>query len=337
MLEFAESLPDLESTIVLCRPSANIKTANSYQIVSRDTWSVDSLIQEIRSLAEGHGNLFYFFGDTPLLDRSMAAEMYEKHIKYYAQYSFADGYPIGLSIEIVSAEILPVIATLAEDDHAPPQRDSLFTVIQKDINAFDIETDIAARDQRLLRVTLAADSRRNFAILQKVVDAGGTDARTVIDVLDAKPRLLRSQPAFFYVQIVDGCPQTCSYCPWPDIGGDILFRRNEMPVDRFTQLLGKIRDFTDDATVGISMWGEPAVHSDIPAVIHSMLEYPTLSLTIETSGIGWHESVFDEIDKELSKRITWIVSIDALDQNLYKTYRGDGYDEAGFKKYCRPG
>ena len=327
-IKFAGVLPDVDSVYIFCRRALQIPQTDSLQVIRHEAWSIKTMLDRMAALSEGFDHVFYFFGDTPLLDYKMAMGMYDKHTKYYAQYSFADGYPIGLSIEIVKRDILPAIAQLAVESDGNPKRDSLFTIIQKDINAFDIETDIAARDQRLLRVTLAADTRRNFSILKSVIGAGVKDAQSVISILDSRPHILRSLPSFFYFQIIDGCPQACTYCPWPNIGGDVLEQRNEMSVDRFSQLLGKIADYADDATIGISLWGEPSLHSSISRIIRSIGEFPLLSVIVETSGIGWQDGVFDEILESTRGGIKWIVSIDALDQALYRSYRGEGYAEA---------
>ena len=327
-INFARSLPDVDSVQILCKKTDVIQSCDSTHVVAEGNWSIKSMRSRITHISRGFDNVFYLFGDTPFLDIRMATSMYEKHRKYYAQYSFADGYPIGVSIEILKSDILPILVQLADEEDAQPARDSLFTVIQKDINAFDIETDIASRDQRLLRVTLAADSRRNFAILKRLIDSGGKDAPSVIRILDDQPFLLRSIPAYFYIQIVDGCPQACSYCPWAIVGGDILNQRNEMPVEAFEKLLEKVSDYAEDATIGVSLWGEPSLHSAAARIIQSVAEFPSLSLVVETSGIGWQEGVLDQISQGPLGPVQWIVSIDALDQGLYKAYRGNGYAEA---------
>ncbi|MDX1697231.1 MAG: hypothetical protein R3308_03050, partial [Thiohalobacterales bacterium] len=65
--------------------------------------SLTGLLQALRSAVSEseYDNLFYFFADCPLLDPELSGRMLENHRKYYADYTFADGYPYGLSPEIL--------------------------------------------------------------------------------------------------------------------------------------------------------------------------------------------------------------------------------------------
>ena len=277
---------------------------------------------------EGFTDIFYMFADCPFLDTPITSALYSRHEKYLAQYSFADGYPYGLVPEIVATEIIPKLRSLAAECSGAIDRETLFTVMQEDINAFDIETDLSAKDQRMLRVSLTADTLRNFAILERIIASGGVDAETVTAILDEKPEILRSVPAYVSVQITDGCPQKCSYCPYPLVGGDILNQNNEMPLDRFSRIVTEVKRFCDDAVINISAWGEPALHSEIEGIVDAALSVPGITMVIETSGIGWRPGVIEALNTRWGKGITWILSLDAVEPELYQTLRGNGYSEA---------
>ncbi|MDC7126524.1 MAG: spiro-SPASM protein, partial [Spirochaetales bacterium] len=99
-------------------------------------------------------------------------------------------------------------------------------------------------------------------------------------------------------------------------------------INDFKSALGKISDFSDDAVISLSIRNEVSSHSCPAKLAEMVLAHESFKLLIETSGIGWRK---DEVEKILamdSSRITWIIDLDALDKNLYKSLRGEGYEEA---------
>ncbi len=335
-IDRSRKLPDVTDTILLTdlpeeRFSSQWK-GEWGRIVSRPNWTVPDLLQYIRQASEGYGHIFSMWSDTPLLDLELGKKMYTNHQRFFADYTFADGYPLGLSPEILKPTALTQLIELSQRHEVRVTRNYIFEVLQKDINAFDLETEVAPLDQRMLRVSLSADTRRTFLQLDRVIRAGGRDAPTVQKILAEQPELLRTLPAFVNIQVTGGCPQSCSYCPYPLIGGDILQRRDEMPLDRWTTLLDKVVEFCNDAVIGVSMWGEPSLHTRIVEVVSAVLRRPGLSMVIETSGVGWSVPVLEQIARDRGAGIpgdlTWIVSLDTDDRELYSQLRGGQWDEA---------
>jgi len=316
----------------------------------RPRWNAAELLRvmqaeiEAEPDSEEESHLYVLWGDAPLLDTGLAEKMYNNHCRYFSDYTFADGYPRGLAPEILRKTALPQLIELAERHAVPAGRDFIFDVVQKDINAFDLETEVAPVDQRVLRVGLTADTRRNFYQLTSIIKAGGGDAESVQRVLSEQPELLRTLPAYINVQISEGCPQACSYCPYPHIGGDILNKRGEMPLERWNTLIDRVEEFCGDAVIGMSLWGEPALHSQFVRLVEAVMDRPSLSLVVETSGVGWSMPVLQELgrrfgpltqdtpsEKEGSpagNRLNWIVSLDGDEKNMYSRLRGSQWEEA---------
>lgn len=328
VLGYADKLPEVDSVIAFTTPDFPAEEYQSLENICDEGWSVDKLLKRLCDVTEEFDHLFYMHGDTPFLDLAKTEEMHANHVRYSAQYSFADGYPYGLTPEIIGSKSLKVIELLAREITTPVERDSIFESMKKDINAFDIETDIAAVDQRLLRVSLAADTNRNTMLIQRMVNDGVDSLDKVTSFLDANPRLLRTLPAYVNVQIEEGCPQVCSYCPWPAVHPDLLTARGEMSVQNFNTILDKVSAFCGDATIGISLWGEPSLHSDIAGLAGAVANFDGLSLLIETSGIGWREGDIDRIIDTVGDRTEWIVSLDSIDPDAYTRLRGQGMAEA---------
>jgi spiro-SPASM protein len=108
-----------------------------------------------------------------------------------------------------------------------------------------------------------------------------------------------------------------------------------MSLDNWSTLLDQAAEFSGDAVIGISAWGEPALHSRIVEIIAEVLDRRELSLVIETSGVGWSVPALEEIARGADSveggktgRLSWIVSLDADERSLYEKLRGPQFDEA---------
>jgi spiro-SPASM protein len=338
-LGFVSRLPGLERAVVaegkLSLPEGK------YPKVRHEGWTLDLLLAAMASAGEGADAVLLAWADEPFLDDALAAKMLEDFRRYRAEYGFADGYPIGLAAEIVAPRAIPAIRRLASSLPPGPGtgseigRDSLFVAIQKDINAFDIETDISPVDLRDLRLTLACDSLRNALLVERLAAAGVADAASALSSIPENLGLLRSRPAFVQVQVASGCPQACKLCAYPVfgpalVGGGILAARRDMPRDRFAALLDQVVRFCEDAVIDISLWGEPSMHADIGGLIEEVMARPSLSLIVETSGIGWNSALVEGIAERHGSpgRIDWVVSLDAATPELYAELRGPGFEEA---------
>ncbi len=326
-LDFVSRLPGLERTVVA---EGRLELPDGpYTKVRREAWTLDGLLEAMDEAGRGADALLFAWADEPFLDSALAAKMLGDFKRYRAEYGFADGYPIGLAAEILSPRVIPAIRSLASALPPGINRASLFTAIQKDINAFDIETDIAPLDLRELRLELACDTKRNALLVERLAGAGVSDAASALELIPRNLELLRSLPAFVQVQIASGCPQACRLCAYPLFGGDILSLRRDMPREDFASILDQVVELCDDAVIDISLWGEPSMHADIGGMVGEVLSRPSLSLIIETSGLGWDHKVVESIAEGGGRgRIDWVVSLDAWSPELYAELRGPGYEEA---------
>ncbi len=329
-LVFASKLPETDKIVVLAGP--DFSQEGDYKIIRPAGSDMKDLVSVFIDESGDCENIFYFYGDTPLLDLTITERMYKNHLQYFASYTFADGYPYGMAPEILKTSVFNQLKTLSEKNQIKISRLSIFELIQKDINSYDIETEISSIDQRMLRVSLSADTKRNynqlFQIIEKLPADGKVSEESLVNILEKKQELLRTEPSFINVQITGGCPQTCSYCPYPGIGGDIISRTDEMTIDQWKMILAKVKTFSDDAVFSISMWGEPSLHSNIFGIVEELLKIEKFRLIVETSGVGWDQGVLKSIAEISNGRIEWILSLDAQNPDSYKELRGDGWEEA---------
>ena len=325
---------------------------NKAFMVIRREWTVSELLLTMSELSAGFDFAYYAWADAPFLDPALAGRIAERHTRYAAEYSFADGWPAGLSPELVTSASAGILYKIAGDAGAGPvRRDSIFTVLQKDINSFDIETEISEEDLRHHRLSFFADSKRNLLLLERFASvlpaaAGTADTAGVSDasgiagdickIIKSHPQFLRTLPAFFPIQITSACPKdkggSCRICPYPQFGinnGDSSQRDEFMAIADFSALLDKIEQFAGDGIIDLSFWGEISLHPQREILIKAVMERPALSLIIETSGIGWADFDFAKIAGKLAANkayprkpasatdntlaVSWIVSLNPAD------------------------
>ncbi|MDR3160590.1 MAG: spiro-SPASM protein [Spirochaetaceae bacterium] len=344
-LERTASFPAVEKTLLLTgedRPLASAALPpGPYEIISRSNWTKKALLDTLASASTGFDLTYYAWADCPLLDPLLAGAIRRRHLRFAAEYSYADGWPYGLAPEVFSprtARILAQMLTKAEDAEEPVERDAVFSVIQEDINSFDIETEISPVDLRHHRLTLCADSKRNLLLTARLFSAGLNSAASAEEIIAGRPELLRTLPNFYPIQAAGPCPQTCAFCPYPRSG---LRDRTEGPQfldpGDFAALLDKIEAFSGDAVVDLSLWGELSLHPRREELIRLVLDRPALSLVIETSGLGWKTGELEALAilarqaaprKNRQAPLSWIVSLDAMHPERYREVRGSGYPEA---------
>lgn len=343
-VERVSNYPDAEKIIIFTRKESQAQIAAvaeeievplPLEIETADADYASSLFKCFVSGSEGFDNIFYVYGDCPFLSLSAAERIYKKHISYYAEYSFYDGGAYGIAPEIISCGIAEALFILAEKNSIPMERGAVFSAIQKDINSFDIETDISEEDIRYLRLSLTADTKRNFIMLENLLSHDAVSESDIFKTASRYSSLIRTLPAYFLIELGDSCPLSCSYCPYPMMMKKSSEKASFMPFEKVKDIIKKIKDFADDAVISLSLWGEPSLHPDIGEIAEEILSYPGLSLVIETSGLGWNDAALKKI-KEADAgegRVVWIAGLDTLDEALYEKLRGKGFREAlGFIK-----
>jgi len=341
-VEQAKRFSGVGKTVLFANANADFSGLADIQVEKKDRWTKKSLLERISELQTDFELIYFAFADCPFLDPALADKLAERHIHGAAEYSYADGFAYGLAPEILSPGTPGILAKILGNDDGPVERDILFSVIQKDINAFDIETEISSVDLRCHRINLCADTKRNLFLLKNFLSiANGKlpSADEVESIVENQPEILRTLPAFYPIQVYGGCPQKCSICPYPmftDTG-----RKDFMDSEKFKSLLDKITAFSGDAVIDLSLWGELSLHPEKMKLIEEVISRPELALIIETSGIGWKNEeiekcadLCDNLEKSAVVRknalppLSWIVSLDTSDPQRYAQLRGAGFAEA---------
>jgi len=330
-VEAALKMPISAQAAIIDEESPSQDYLSGFKLKKLETPTASGLIKTLIELSEGWDNIFYFYADCPLTDTALAGKMYENHLKYFSEYTFADGYPDGISVEILKPSILPLLARIAETNDVSSGRDTVFSLIEKDINSFDIETEISPDDQRLLRLSFYPDTRRNYiqlkALMALLPEQNRFESKLgfsgeVLKTVRSKAEVLRTLPVFFEIETTGTHPQNISYIP------EAASPEGSLTPGKFKEILAKISDYSGDAVISLSVRNEPSVHPAVAELAAAVLDYPDFRLLIETSGTFWPQEQLDRILNLDAERLTWIIDLDALDRELYQGLRGSGRDEA---------
>jgi spiro-SPASM protein len=266
------------------------------------------------------------FLDEPFLSIDLTARLLHRHRDYRAEYTFADGYPKGLAPEIVSGRAVSHLRQLAGPERV--DREGVFPIVQKDINRLDVETELSPEDQRLLRLSLSVDTRANLLLCERL-------SVSAPDAIDEWPAHVRSQrrahrtlPRFVSVQVLEQEVQRLSYSPYPGLRDDILAPGQIMGAEHFSSLVTQLESFAPEAVVHVSLWGELALHPAATTLIRRVLASDSLTLLVETAGVGWSDDARETLLGTDDERLLVIIGLDSNERDIYEAVRGNGFEEA---------
>jgi spiro-SPASM protein len=273
--------------------------------------------------------LIYADANAPFLDPDLLQKMLENMSKHQLQYHFAEGYPHGFSAQIIHSSILPDLLQLAQS-HPLKKLESIpnffFELMRPALNNFDIEVELSPIDLRDRRLDLRYTTKHNAVVAQRFLDAGITDLHMLYSNIAQLDDLDFGVPSYYNFQLTTQCPQACSYCVHPKLAS---FNSNiQLDLETFVLALERIVEFSGEATIGLSLLGEPALHPQLSQFMHAVYAHPSLKLHIETSGIGWQPEAIDFIHQHAGDRLSIVISQDSFNSKEYQKNRGEGFLDA---------
>lgn len=344
-LEWAASVPGSIKTLVLAGgenlPQINkiLSQKGMEEAVPGENWTNGRLAGEIARLCKENSADYAVFAwaDWPFLNKSLTEQLVSAHEKYRAEYTFADGFPSGFAPEIIDAGAAAIIAELAGTSQKaagdkPASRDALFSIMSGDINSFEIETVLADKDYRLLRFDFECTSKAGFVSClrlfekarnqKKQFSSADFDVYEISDLAEQSPEIQQTLPAYYNIQISNSYNTKSLYCPY-----EKLFPDRNMPLLQpadFKTLVKKISEFSGQAVVGLSLFGEPSLHPDFADFALEVLKYKDLKLFVETDGLSFSEEDIKKIAaaSENTGRVDFAVRLDATEEKMYETVNG---------------
>ncbi|MGL4986564.1 MAG: spiro-SPASM protein [Treponemataceae bacterium] len=352
-VEWAQSIKEVESIIILAKDDTIQIPESSVPInlCTDDEWTTSKLLSTLSQKAQGYSYAVFGWADCPFYNKEITNSLYETHCHYAAEYTFAEGYAGGLSPEVLSVGTINLLAEIAKDNTSSVNRGSIFSVLKKDINSFEVETVIAEQDIRYLRLNLACQTRRDFMLCTRMHNLlKENPSMSVADIALSEKLaapILKTLPAFYNIQISEKCMGTCTFCPYPQAlqekkGISPCQSTLFMEKETFTKTISKIADYSHDAVICLSLWGDPLYHPDFCNFIDIILKYPHLSILIETTGemvtSDFVQKIKTVVDKNAKRHneygtINWIVSLDSIDAQMYTQLHGSDHYHSALNAY----
>jgi spiro-SPASM protein len=308
----------LIATASLFRSLGNV--ARGFGRITVQNNAAAHVLGEMLKTLKGYDEFLYFYIDTPLLDLDIAREMLTLHRKEIVEYTYGDGFPVGVVPEVLNVELLPKLISLLGEDTATLKRDSVFTILQKQINSFDIETYFSQRDLTLRRIELTLGPERNRVVTERVIEKAGVECsfERFCALVDEEPLILRSLPAYVEVEITNRINRPCLYAP-----NDLLKRKQgDMGFEEFEDILEEIMSFTDDLHLSLSYLGEPLLHPSFRPLVERVVSRKGVKLIIESDGFLFTPEYSDWAAELQCDRLHFIFEVDAVDQETYRSIRG---------------
>ena len=287
-----------------------------------------ALIEQLVVASQDADELILVDAVAPFLRPDVLTDMLRLHREYRADYTFADGYPEGLTAEILRPSVLSLLAPWASEKPGVPDRGTVFQLLSTDINRFDVETQLSPVDLRTRRLSFTSDRLRNRLLLERYAADTLLETEAFLAKISATEERSRTLPATLHVQITDGVIQIPVWSPLLQFAPDAQSQRAFLSRERWNALLDRALAASGDLTVLPSFWGEPSLHPEIVELLADALGKPGLRLVLETSGLGWGQTDLNALAGLKNAQLDWIVELDSDDPETYRILRGEGLSEA---------
>ncbi len=340
----------------LCQISASsfgfeVRTISACSTITSLLEELDKICRESQS-----DSLIFSYADCLFVNKSLAQGLLSTHLDYKAEYTFAEGYPEGFAPEVLDKGTIAILlelskTTASELGSQKVTRHSLFDMIKTDINSFEVETVLAPVDWRLFRFAFDCRKKENFIACQKLfeqfekdlsADEGLANANPVelSKAAASNPGILKTIPSFYNLQLAQKCQGKCSYCPYPKAlsqkeGREPSAASKFMDYNKACSLIEQIAEFSGEAVVGLSAWGECFNHPDLLKIIEKILSYEGLSVFIEADGCSIPDSFAEELAKVVNaaperkngwQKIMLVVSMDGFTAQTCASLRGSDFN-----------
>ena len=342
-LSWACTVPESVGTVVCaakenaarCEAEARKNNA-SITLIEKDAWTVSTLLETIAHVCAERGAdaAVYAAFDCPFLNKAVTDELIAAHKTYVAEYTFADGYPYGMTPEIINKDAAIILASLSQQKKIGSEivkRDSIMSLLKTDINSFEIETVLAPKDWRLYRLSFECSTKAGFYSCRAVYDSHcNTDnAEALCETAVCLAAVLKTVPAFYNVHIEPAEEGSVVYSPYKAAYekkyGTAPSSQNavRMTLEQFAPLVQQMAALSENAVVSLSAWGEPLLHPQFVDFVKAVVSESGLSVLVETNGLHVTESLCKEIKAIADGKIIWIVTLDAATEALYKKMHGE--------------
>ncbi len=272
---------------------------------------IDTILKEIKN----SDNVLFFDAGSPFYDYQFIDKMIERHVKYFADYTYSIGYPEGLIPTIITKDALKEFLSLAESIDTL-NHSYLFDILSKDINSFDIETFLSDIDLRIYRIKFGENDIGERILTEKIFNSlEKRDVESIVKYLNENIDKLYTVPYMLEVELNNKLP--CKPIYYPEVSYE-----NELDTAFIKKLLIETKEINPKINLVFGGIGDPLLSSNILEILEFTKEI-NLNTIIETFGYNITEDFIDKLIKA-NPKIIIVIKIDAYTENIYNKINING-------------
>ncbi len=283
----------------------------------------NNFLPHLYEVTKGYDAVVISYADSPYYCLKENKKLLDDFLKYKGDYGFADNHPGGVVMEILRREALPVMENVRKESNLPISREVFHDIAFKDVNMFDLENLYAEVNLRTFRLSFFRDNQQDahtIDVLEELLEKKKYNQDFFFNDLAALIKnhreKLKTIPKFFEIEISTGCYQSCHFCPQPKLSLNEEF----MSLKDYQRILKNILSLTHSPIISFTGMGEAVKNPQWLAIIKWTLNEGVACL-LETSLSGLNGDIQNQIISLPDDKLTVIISIDAIDENLYNSLR----------------
>ena len=296
------------------------KLDNSPRLIRRDGVDTIDFWKEAFKLSSSE-SIVKVYADAPFVDTAIVEDMVHHHREYGAEYTYSWNVPAGFGCEIYSRELI---------DSVPPSYDrdaSFSSIIQANINQFDVELYFQDPDIRKLRLDFRVSDPRERRIMENMADIHGSTPpyADIENLVQENPKVLRVGPSYLELELNGTCELDCIFCYRNTLGHE----HGAMTAGILDSVIDGIHGFGLPCTICLGGSGEPLMHENFYTMLKKISDEPLVSrVVIETNGIYANANYATALAAVKDMEIITIVNMNGMDAETYKSIHGSDHFQA---------
>ncbi len=268
------------------------------------------ILNTILKEAKTSDEIMIYNAGNPFYDLNFIEEMFNRHNKYIADYTYCIGYPAGLVPEIIRKDIIKELIILSKDNKKIT-KDYIFQTISKDINSFDIETILSDHDVRIFRTSIGSNDKGEEKLTNYLFNKfkEQVSINTIVEFINNNPHELFTTIYLLILDLTNYSTISSIYYP------KNKENKNQMNFNLIKKMIKKIKSINQDIHIILGGIGEPLEHERFIDIINFIIEND-LEVIVETTGYN----LTDELLKKIINlnKVIFILKYDAYDEKTYK-------------------
>ncbi|HPO49299.1 MAG TPA: spiro-SPASM protein [Spirochaetota bacterium] len=287
------------------------QTPSGIKNVILDSFDPETIIDAIISESLNSETVVVFNSGNPFYDHIFVGKMLERHEKYVSDYTYAIGYPEGLSPVILRGNIIKELKKLVENDDVV-KKDYLFYALSKDINSFDIETFLSDYDLRIHRIKFGLSDAGEEVLTTKLFDIfkNNFTVDSLTEYLNNNLDKIYTVPYMLNIEITNYSTVKSAYLPEPK-SNDKNFDFN-----LFKKTVTDFKKINDKFYLLLGGKGDPVLHENFYEIL-DFLNVNSIETVIETYGIDFDFEKLKSIDNFQNEKFSFVLKFDSYYEETY--------------------